>query len=141
MQNERPSNRISRQRVRNHPLRRPSVFVKPIGAVQHTYVVRGHGLEKNKKGLTGNEDVSRATWHATWVRSPRVDDRRHRSTESCGKGHGLDPLLNNACNGRHSIGSDPNRMIRRGEDIETKWFSGRSTTPIRSKGKKTCDLV
>ena len=67
-------------------------------------------------------------------RSPRVDDRRHRSTESCGKGHGLDPLLNNACNNGHSIGSYPYRMIRRGEDIETKWFSGRSTTPIRSKG-------
>ena len=57
--------------------------------------------------------------------SPRVDNRTHRSRDSCGKGHGLDPLLDNACNDGHSIGSDPNKVIRWGEDIETKCFSGR----------------
>ena len=57
--------------------------------------------------------------------SPRVDNRTHRSRDSCGKGHGLDPLLDNACNDGHSIGSDPNNVIRWGEDIETKCFSDR----------------
>ena len=72
-------------------------------------------------------------------RLPRDDDRTHRRRESCGKGHKLDPLLDNACKDGHSVGSDPNKMIQWGKDIETKWLSVRSTTPIRSKGeKKTC---
>ena len=65
------------------------------------------------------------------VRPPLVDDHRHRSMESCGTGYGLDPLLlNNACKNDNSIGTYPNGcvgMLRWGEDIETKWFSGRST--------------
>ena len=79
----------------------PKVFVKPIGVVQPTYVVRGHGLGKKKKNLTRNQGVverpgvplGSMSWRH---RPPRVDDRTYRSTDSCGKGHGLDPLLDNA---------------------------------------------
>ena len=95
MQNERPSNRISRSLV----VERPGM---PLGSM---------------------------SWR---VRPPLVDDHRHRSMESCGTGYALDPLLNNACNDDNNIGSYPKgraRMVRWGEDIETKWFSGRSTTP------------
>ena len=75
----------------------------------------------------------------SWLlRSPRVNDRTYRSTDSCGKGHGLDPHLDNACKDVHSIDSDPNKVIRLGQNIETKWFSGRSSTPIGTKRKKTC---
>ena len=36
------------------------MFVKPIGVVQHTYIVRGQGLDKKKK-LTGQERVTRVS--------------------------------------------------------------------------------
>ena len=125
----------------------PKVFVKPIGVVQHTYVVRGHGLDKKKrpyrsrtrnKGVVERPDMPLGSM--TWLlRSPRVDDRTYRSTDSCGKGHRLDPLLDKACNGGHSVGSDPTRsFLEWGKDIETKCFSGRSPTPIRTKRKKPC---
>ena len=69
---------------------------------------------------------------------PHVDNHTYRSTDSCGKGHGLNPHVDNACKDVHSIDSDPNKVIRWGQNIETKWFWGRSSTPIRTKRKKTC---
>ena len=46
------------------------------------------------------------------VRSPLVNDRRHRNLETHGKVDTLDPLLNNAFSDYKSIGTYPNGYVR-----------------------------
>ena len=150
MQNERPSNRSSRQRVRNHPHRRhghQTFLWKPLPwTTTHTLQgAKGH-KERNKR-LARHRRVARAyssdltchlgQCHGGSVRHSltTVHTATRKRVEST-----LDPLTDNACSDYDSIGAYPNGcvgMLRWGEDIETKWFSGRLATPIRSRRKKS----
>ena len=101
-------------------------------------------MSHNSVWLSAVEQPGMPLGSMLWqVRSPLIDDRRRRNTETRGKPDMLDPLLDNACSDYNSIGSCPFGcvgMVRRGEDIETKWISGRSTTPIRAKRNKKSNV-